>query len=56
MLQDDRHFVGIALQHGWRDDHARRLGLERDVEMMLAGKPPRAASPSTLRTTERSAS
>ncbi len=36
VLQDDRHLVGIALQHRRRDDHARRLGLERDVEMMLA--------------------
>ena len=39
MLEDDRHLVGeAALDRGRRDD-ARRLGLERDIEMVLADEP-----------------
>jgi histidine triad (HIT) family protein len=40
VLDDDRHLVGKALGEMLGDVDARRAGLEGDVEMMLAGKPP----------------
>ena len=36
VLQNDRHLVGEAALDRGRHDHARRLGLEGDVEMVLA--------------------
>ncbi len=39
MLDDDRHLVGEAVDQVLRDLHPRHFGLERDVEMMAAGKP-----------------
>ena len=39
VLEDDRHLVGEALPDRGRRDHARRLGLERDIEMVVADEP-----------------
>src|SRR3546814_4989733 len=36
VLEHDRHFVGETLDQALRDVDAGRLGLEGDVEMMLA--------------------
>ena len=36
MLQDDRHLVGKAALDRGRNDDPRRVGLERDVEVMVA--------------------
>jgi hypothetical protein len=39
VLQDDRHLVGKAAPDRGRRDDAGRLGLERDVEVMVADQP-----------------
>ncbi len=39
MLENDRHLVGKAALDRCRRDDAGRLGLERDVEMMVADEP-----------------
>ena len=58
VLDDDRHLVGEALQQMLGDGNSRHPGLERDIEMMLAGQPARSLRPrrSTRPTTARSAS
>ena len=38
VLQDDGHFVGILLAQARGNCHARRMGAEGDVEMVLAGQ------------------
>ena len=38
VLENDGHFVGIFLAHRRGDGHARRLRLEGNVEMMIAGQ------------------
>jgi imidazoleglycerol-phosphate dehydratase len=41
VLEHNRHFVGEAFVQMLRNRNARRLGLERDIEMMVPGKPAR---------------
>ncbi len=46
----------ILLAHALRQAHARRAGIEREIEMVVARQASRATSVSTRRTTPRSAS
>src|SRR5215510_9350227 len=39
MLENDRHLFRVFLAQAGRDAHARRAGVERDVEMVLAREP-----------------
>ena len=39
VLENDRHFLGIALFYGSGEPNARGMGFERNVEVMVAAKP-----------------